>query len=725
MSDMGLGTKSRSVIGGLGVLSLAAVVGCVTLPSRTWNPNAHDTSVGTVTVSTPLFVPVNDAVQGSSRLAFGDLRDEAELARAVNRPNIGISLLHYQAVQAALQARYAGTQTGVDQTQRATQEQDPVEGLRDQRAFEREERRTFQSPETPEGDPTFLDVPAQVEAEMFKLLAPSGQNYTLPPEDVATLVAAYKTYMVNLEEYYNIEGFDFDHAVLNSGEFVPYRVHFTATANPGWYTRYHHHDAVVDLTLGSNDDVRILTVMPPETAQTIEQLTASLERVQTALDAEGALNSVAAKLALRTVSQTAERLEGMRANKTLVVGYPDSSTARIVFRPSVVPTLQQQDLQPVSRVLTALVLVRSTLLPPETPGNSEPPTAETSENSESPTTLSVPAAMAPAGLVSNRKVATAKETLATASGNLLAGLSAPQRQLIRTELMDGGAGADHYLLWSNFDDLSDEAKVECAECVLDVLAGPSVPEGVDPNKSEEVRELVTAVQLARTALRAAQHGATLCVASRSTSYSYAASFTPGLKDDTGDWNPPRDFLFFRDEPQCRLEVFNENGSGGSASIPPWLGSAERRLSITRGFGYASANFADYTLQQRTVAQLVAREQVAAAAVRAATAAVSSSTQAIRAAQVAKALAGRQLQIVSARPNPTDKDMLEAELAVTRSDMLLAQATTARDAAEARKQSRSAALAGAKQATAGARVLLARRLGNLHGRGTVAFRVEAP
>ena len=56
---------------------------------------------------------------------------------------------------------------------------------------------------------------------------------------------------------------------------------------------------------------------------------------------------------------SAKRLEGLRSTKTFVVSYPGANRVRIRFRPQPIPSEAEHDLQPASRVFTALCLVRN------------------------------------------------------------------------------------------------------------------------------------------------------------------------------------------------------------------------------------------------------------------------------------------------------------------------------------------------------------------------------
>ena len=350
---------------------LLAASGCAMLPKC--DTDAWEDAVGYVSVSAPHFVPVIAAAQGDRALAFGALRDEQKLADRVEQASVGMTYLLYEGWRAALQGKYAGPQLQLSETFKSSSSGTGKESLdpsgaitRVQEralsdAYDQESKRTFSSPEAPprRGDETFLDTPEEVEERMFKLLDRSTRTWVLSPAERASLIAAYKTLMVSMEEYYNFSGFQFDGDLTS--DYVPYRVHFTVTAEPGWYTRLNPYDAVVELTLGDKCDLdmKVLAVTPAETAQAIDQFQASIHKLQLALELEGTAQQAAARLQLDYIREVVERLEGLRNNNTLVVGFQGANKIRVRFRPLTVPTDERRDLQPTSRVLTAWVLVKN------------------------------------------------------------------------------------------------------------------------------------------------------------------------------------------------------------------------------------------------------------------------------------------------------------------------------------------------------------------------------
>ncbi|MGB1014165.1 MAG: hypothetical protein ACPG4T_08540, partial [Nannocystaceae bacterium] len=193
------------------------------------------------------------------------------------------------------------------------------------------------------------------------LLAPSGQNFDFTADETATLVASLKMYMVNLEDYYNAS---YLHTELTSGlvngrGWVPYRVNFTVSAEPGWHTRSRRYDAVAELEFPDKDKcpVKVITAVPPQATQALQQFGATFSQLATSIQAEGSYNRFAARAAVKSIKAAAERLEGLRSNTTFIASYPDDNKLRMRFRPSAVPTTPSADLQPVSRIITAIVLV--------------------------------------------------------------------------------------------------------------------------------------------------------------------------------------------------------------------------------------------------------------------------------------------------------------------------------------------------------------------------------
>lgn len=349
---------------------------CVTLPGEI-GENEYDDAVGSITISTPTFTPITTSAQGNKALHFGTLRNEQTLAAAIDVPSVGITQLSYEALKAGLKAKFAGDQlsdsltkkSDLSKTIEAAEDSEGTKSStsekRESDEYNRERRRTFTSPDTPTDFQTsdYIETPETVQKQMWEILKRAEQENKFSPAIKASLIAAYKLQMINMEEYYNLEGASFGGA--SASDYLPYKMHFTVTAEPGWYTRYYPYDAVIDFKLqtkgDAKNDFKVLAVMPAETAQTLDQLNSSLRKIQTALGLEGTFKSVAARLQLQSVKEAVERLQGLRAQKRIIVGFPSENHIRIRFRPVTVPTKETVDFQPTARVFTALVLIKNTI----------------------------------------------------------------------------------------------------------------------------------------------------------------------------------------------------------------------------------------------------------------------------------------------------------------------------------------------------------------------------
>ena len=328
------------------VLGLAA---CVNLPRKEGNTDSYNDAVGAVTISSPLFVPWEANQDPKRRLDFQGQLDEDTILASLNKRQARSSRLRHTALQLLASAK---------------QQIDPLpEGE--------------SAPGTTANPTEGRDKPKLaaegINEKLVELLSPVIQeDYALAPDDAATLTAAYKTLMVNLEEYYNLGSLGGTDPV--SSELLPYKVHFTVSAEPGWYSRYHNFDAVAQVTFP--EGYRVISVSPPETAQAVEQLDASLDQFLLSLEASGTLGTVTGGAALDRIDQVARRIEGLRANRTLVVGFPEDNQVRIRFRAAVSPVERGLDVQPVSRLLTATVLI-----PRAIAGSKSSPPAEHTQKS--------------------------------------------------------------------------------------------------------------------------------------------------------------------------------------------------------------------------------------------------------------------------------------------------------------------------------------------------------
>jgi hypothetical protein len=309
----------------LGLLLMAA--GCDSLPER---GEARKLAIGTITMSTPMFSPMKIS-DGNDRLDFGALRNEQNLAIRVESPSVGMTGLSFDAIQASVRAAMAS------------------EGLK---------------PETVSDEELKTLIPPAVSDAMAKLMAKSGTKFSLTPDQLATYVAAYKTYMVNLEDYYNFENLPyFDATSEGHLDWLAYKAHFTVSVQPGWYTRMNPYEA--DITINFDHPaklgqvLKVLYVMPSESAQALEELQAALRQVETLGQMGVSAPQFNMKAAVQAAKAAGERLEGLKTNTTMVVGYPRANSINVRFRRTVVPDFTRYDLQPITRVLTAVVMIRS------------------------------------------------------------------------------------------------------------------------------------------------------------------------------------------------------------------------------------------------------------------------------------------------------------------------------------------------------------------------------
>ncbi|MEO0477968.1 MAG: hypothetical protein AAF196_00665 [Planctomycetota bacterium] len=517
-----------------------------------------------MTISSPLFTPL-DALPGDDRrLSFGDLSDEERLADWINSPIVSLSEARYSGTELALVAELAGTAVSGTETVTEALQNGELE-----QTLDRNQERTFETPDVPEStNGSQLTAPSSVASALQTLLERSDNSYRLSPDQVASLVAAYKTYMVNLEEYFNVEGIDYDTGHL--GDYVPYKVHFTVSAEPGYYTRYHQYDAIAELTLGENaNDVRVLTVSPLETSQTLDQFRATFDSFKSTLEASGQGGPAAARGSIKRINELARRLEGLRENKTLIVGFPAANQIRVRFRPSVVPTDEEQDLQPRSRVLTAIVLVRN----------------------DSGTGHALAAG--------NTSVSTPPETGNSRDAADLATRLSRQLGSLRFEQF---AADDTRIVRAAFQETSSSGAVEVEPTELLEL---------DPAELESLRNLdwpsaaitntIDEFLVARTS--GGSSIPTLATArsvdEKQLSVSQECYFAPGLRDQAGDFSPPRGIpgteSFLRwalTKPVDRLSTCNTAVSH-QVTVPIWRGRWSQPLRIDRAFGQYHVNAAEF------------------------------------------------------------------------------------------------------------------------------------
>lgn len=651
-------TKSRAAAA-CARLTALALCGCVMLPAES-DSEARADAIGYVTVSTPTFTPITASANGDEALRFRTLRDELTLAEAVDAPSVGITQLAYEGLRAGLKASFSGDQLSQATRQSrgltgSTTSARDAEGLvtstserRAQDEYSQERERTFRSPETPgaieSGD--YLDTPQGVQERMWKVLERSGTDYGLSPATKAALVAAYKLQMVNMEEYYNLEGFSFrDRA---STEFLPYKMHFTVTAEPGWYTRYHPYDAVAELTVGAAEDYRVLAVMPAETAQTLDQLTGSLRKLQLALDLEGAFQSVAVRGQLQYVREAVERLEGLRSQNATVVGFPAENKIRLRFRPATVPTDEQVDMQPVSRVFTALVLVRDKQASPCATAVKDGKAATTTKS------LSVLSASRDFQQSSAddpsfaRAVERLREGLAAVEASALALGDVPDVTPFKAGVLEL-AGIARIASLSTLAEQGGRsaAGTSAIQARASTLLGVTgAVKAMTPRPPRAIAAFEAALTTTREAAKELEDWrsnfrmSNVLDRDRVCRVSVASYFAAALRDEGGSWSPPTAPLRCFSHPVERHEASSACCLRDSP-VPVWPGPAVKPFRIARAFGFYWTDAADaaaqLTLLQAPIAKVAGARGAldkAKAALQAGEAAAAASTEALDAARAA-------------------------------------------------------------------------------------------
>lgn len=295
-------------------------------------PNDSDKkleAVGRVTVSVPLFTPVEPNKDPEKLLTYGDMLQETNIRKLIETPSIGQSRLSAELVRASFQATLA--ESGITAAELS--------------------------------DAELAELSDQVDEKLAGLLGSSGGTFRLPPGQLFSLIAAYKTQMVNLEEYYNLPNIK-NYVGDDKGAWgwLPYRVHITTALDSAWYTQHHGYDAIVDITLAEDkpEDLKILYVVPGQQAQATQELDAALRRVETLLSASAQLREANLAGEIQNVQAAVEHLEGVRANITTMVSYPAENKISVRFRPKIAPVAQGRghDLTPEPIVLMAVVLGR-------------------------------------------------------------------------------------------------------------------------------------------------------------------------------------------------------------------------------------------------------------------------------------------------------------------------------------------------------------------------------
>jgi len=671
----------------LAMLAVSLVVGsCVSKPGISRHEATEEVSgndaLGYVTYSTPLFTPLDDTVQGNKRLRFGDLRGEQALADALQTPAFGISRVDYSLLQAALAARVAGTRVSsstTDSTETtsggAPTEGTPAEGTPTE-SSKSEKTTSFQSPEVPTA-PGFPEIDATVLEKMVKLLDRSGTKFALPPDVLSTLVAANKTYMVNLEEYFNVEGFDFLRGL--GAEYLPYKVHFTVTAEPGWYSRYQQFDAVLELTWegrkpdsGALPEFMVLTVAPLETAETLDEFAAALNQVAIALSVEGAFRGVAAAGSLNRLDAAAKRLEGIRAGKTSTVAFHGTNQIRIRFQAAATGQGPGRDLQPVARVFTAIVLVRnrgkggtSLSMADRWKKGREFQGVELVEKERVAEAVASDvgqeAASALQGLARRVPIKAAEQ--AAEQSARVAREAGAALGLARQAFQQSGGDSERRQLRTAETAAAaaerasqrDQKRLDALRDVQRILTQPEVPvsvanEAIDrleehvsskhlPEEATKARAVLKQVEAAKarldeTARQVRQYQNDF--QGRAAHFTGAAYFTPSVWNPGGKWAPPRNYLLWTSRPDRRYVA---DGPGKRDSwVPAWRGPLAKRLTIRRAEGFYRARLAELTVREGAVAKCSAEAKEAGETLKKQLEAVAKPLQDLKTAQETQATA---------------------------------------------------------------------------------------
>jgi len=423
-----------------------------------------DTSVGDITVSTPVFIAVSWK-EKKKPLEFSSFGEMDSIIKNIQQAGTRISDIEFRSRELLASLSAAGTQidnsdttnrtsgmsaatalnlagalqgsgTSPEITDTAQLQQILTEVLSNLKASgegsakgtadigtnfattsESKRSESFKTPDIPEL-PTAPTLPEAIEAKMVALLeGTSGLANVVHPAELASLAASLRLHMVDMESYYNPGVWGLPFAVDNGDgdKYLPYKVHFNVSAETGWYTQLQQFDAVAEIsfslepddkgakpvaaddavkvanTVGLSENLervngsavsslkesersvdkdarvkkvyderayKVVSVVPFESAQALEELDSSLDSMSLALQAQGSGGGFAGRAAYRQLRAIASRLEGTRTNKTLVVGFPDENKVRIRMRAPVVPNRNGRDLQPRSRMFTATILVK-------------------------------------------------------------------------------------------------------------------------------------------------------------------------------------------------------------------------------------------------------------------------------------------------------------------------------------------------------------------------------
>lgn len=663
---------------------LAAVgMGCVSrreVRSRLGTPeeNAAD-AVGHVTVSAPMFTPIETAVEGDRKLDFGKLREVDQLRAALLKPAFSYQRKEYSRLALALAARIAGaqlsskqlvedeagdtkgdasdagttasrsvTRAGKDESEIKESETEESEtSSSTDRTSKRTAKRTREvSRKTPDvpTPPEFPEVPDDVMKELVKLLADAdpAASLSLPPDEIASLIASARSFMINLEEYHNVEGYDFVRGLEQ--DYVPYKMHFSVTAEPGWYARWYDYDAVAEVRLDVADiapgdrrrpAIIILGASPAETGQTTSDFVAALDQLSVALDVAGSSGYFSAAGKGEYTKAVAERLMSLRSERTLTVGFPDTASMRIRFQSArIADRTHRRDLQPTTRMLTATVLVRRELRIADARTNVSAPRAVIAGLERRPGALHdlaskqqawraahaelqdqlKPKAALKSGFLppffDSALVADGTGTGPASENSFASALDALVFRTTRLRLDAAFAeGPEAY------ERALTDLDSELAANLLDVtrsIAGPGAPDRNRIMLSDPAREalctecgngeskktlkngLASQLKPARDAAlssatdvrRARAHAeprSNVAIGGLDATAQVKSYFAPSVWNEKGNWAPVRDLLVTTSRPSERLRA--DECVQVKTWIPPWLGETRRRLEVISATGY--------------------------------------------------------------------------------------------------------------------------------------------
>ncbi|GJM19311.1 MAG: hypothetical protein DHS20C14_15240 [Phycisphaeraceae bacterium] len=372
-------------------------------------------SLGRVTISTPMFIPVDTDDERRLRLISGDepLYTEESIKEDLHKANVGLSSAEVKQLALALSVAFAGPSLDLSSAQRSVLNPDGTVTT----SGESSRSLTQQTPAVP-GAATPPTPNAKAMEALVGLLTDPDTANALPVANTMTLISSLKAYAASLEDYYNAAYFqdlvadnyldylklrretgqvrrEFGEGALYPAQTrvtelsteidqlyteasqkeirfsVPYRATFRVSAAPGWFTQLHQLDAMIDLKFqpkaGQSGHttvrgVRVLGAIPAETTQTLDEFEATLRQFTLALQGGGQYGVASANASLQKLEASAQRLEGLRTNNTFLAEFPNEATGnsnrlRLRFSPEVVPNASRRMMDRGGLNVTALVMV--------------------------------------------------------------------------------------------------------------------------------------------------------------------------------------------------------------------------------------------------------------------------------------------------------------------------------------------------------------------------------